>query len=124
MNFLACDREQPFLMPPDPRDWLPEGHLAWFVLASVEEVDPEAFYGSYRQDGWDRAAFEPGMMVAFPGCELERGPPTGEAGEEDNVLRAATARAVRPVWILRQGRYACAQDQSGPDRFRNAGRTM
>jgi len=31
MNFLACDREQPFLMPPDPRDWLPEDHLAWFV---------------------------------------------------------------------------------------------
>ena len=39
MNFLACDREQPFLMPPDPRDWLPEDHLAWFVLASVEEMD-------------------------------------------------------------------------------------
>jgi hypothetical protein len=38
-------------MPPDPRDWLPEGHLAWFVLASVEEMDLEAFYGSYRQDG-------------------------------------------------------------------------
>jgi hypothetical protein len=30
-NFLECDREQVFLMPPDPRDWLPEGHLAWFV---------------------------------------------------------------------------------------------
>ena len=65
MNFLACDREQPFLMPPDPRDWLPEGHLAWFVLASVEEMDLAAFYGSYRQDGWGRAAFEPGMMVAL-----------------------------------------------------------
>ncbi len=65
MNFLACDREQSFLMPPDPRDWLPEGHLAWFVLASVEEMDLGAFYGSYRQDGWGRAAFEPGMMVAL-----------------------------------------------------------
>ena len=52
-------------MPPDPRDWLGEGHLAWFVLASVEEMDLEAFYGSYRQDGWGRAAFEPGMMVAL-----------------------------------------------------------
>src|ERR1019366_6241989 len=64
-NFLECDREQVFLMPPDPRDWLPEGHLAWFVLASVEEMDLDAFYGSYRQDGWGRAAFEPGMMVAL-----------------------------------------------------------
>src|SRR5713101_6813743 len=65
MNFLGCDREQAFLMPPDPRDWLPEGHLAWFVLASVEEMDLDAFYGSYRQDGWGRAAFEPSVMVAL-----------------------------------------------------------
>jgi transposase len=64
-NFLACDREQSFLMPPDPRDWLPEGHLAWFVLASVEELDLAAFYASYRVDGWGRAAFEPGMMVSL-----------------------------------------------------------
>ncbi len=52
-------------MLPDPRDWLPEDHLAWFVLASVEEMDLAAFYGSYRQDGWGRAAFEPSMMVAL-----------------------------------------------------------
>jgi transposase len=64
-NFLECDREQAFLMPPDPRDWLPEGHLAWFVLESVEEMDLSTFYGSYRQDGWGRAAFEPAMMVAL-----------------------------------------------------------
>jgi len=62
MNFLACDREQPFLMPPDPRDWLPEDHLAWFLLASVEQMDLAAFYDSYRMDGWGRAAFEPSMM--------------------------------------------------------------
>src|SRR5438876_1933266 len=65
MNFLECDREQAFLMPPDPRDWLPEGHLAWFVLASVEQMDLSAFYGSYRVDGWGRAAFEPSMMVSL-----------------------------------------------------------
>jgi len=49
--------KQAFLMLPDPRDWLPEDHLAWFVLASGEEMDLGAFYGSYRQDGWGRAAF-------------------------------------------------------------------
>ncbi len=42
-NFVECDREQAFLMPPDPRDWLPEGHLAWFVLAAVEQMDLSAF---------------------------------------------------------------------------------
>ncbi len=65
MNFLACDREQPFLMPPDPRDWLPEDHLAWFLLASVEQMDLSTFYDSYRVDGWGRAAFEPSMMVSL-----------------------------------------------------------
>jgi len=73
MNFLACDREQPFLMPPDPRDWLPEDHLAWFVLASVEEMDLSAFYGSYRRDGWGRAAFEPSMMVSLLVYSYARG---------------------------------------------------
>jgi transposase len=49
-------------MPPDPRDWLPESHLAWFLLASVEEMDLSVFYGSYRVEGWGRAAFEPSMV--------------------------------------------------------------
>jgi transposase len=64
-NFLGCDREQSFLMPPDPRDWLPEGHLAWFILEMVRELDLAPFYVSYRQDGWGRAAFEPEMMLSL-----------------------------------------------------------
>src|SRR5271163_3978726 len=64
-NFLACDREQAFLMPPDPRDWLPEDHVVWFVLESVERIDLSPFYAAYRLDGWGRAAFEPEMMVAL-----------------------------------------------------------
>jgi hypothetical protein len=34
-NFLACDREQPFLLPPDVREWLPENHPGWFVIDAV-----------------------------------------------------------------------------------------
>jgi hypothetical protein len=34
-NFLACDREQELLLPPSLREWLPEGHLAWFVIDAV-----------------------------------------------------------------------------------------
>jgi transposase len=64
-NFLACDREQVFLMAPDVRDWLPEGHLAWFVLDAVEAMDLAAFYAAYRSDGHGRAAYEPSMMVAL-----------------------------------------------------------
>jgi transposase len=64
-NFLACDREQTFLMPPDVREWLPEGHLAWFVIDAVARMELAAFYRAYRRDGHGRAAFDPAMMVAL-----------------------------------------------------------
>ena len=64
-NFIACDREQELLLPPSLREWLPEEHLAWFVLDAVEEMDLAAFYVSYRDDGWGRAAHDPAMMVAL-----------------------------------------------------------
>src|SRR5919197_2855324 len=64
-NFIECDREQAFLMPPSLREWLPEDHLAWFVIEAVEEVDLDEFYADYREDGHGRAAYEPSMMVAL-----------------------------------------------------------
>src|SRR6478609_7529339 len=64
-NFLACDREQSFLLPPDVREWLPENHLAWFVIDTVAVMDTAAFYAAYRDDGHGRAAYEPSMMLAL-----------------------------------------------------------
>lgn len=52
-------------MPPDVRDWLPDGHLAWSVIDAVAELDLSAFYTSYRQDGHGRPAYDPAMMVAL-----------------------------------------------------------
>src|SRR5215207_3016672 len=64
-NFLACDREQELMLPPSLREWLPDDHLAWFVLAAVEEMDLTGFYAAYRRDGHGRAAHDPAMMVAL-----------------------------------------------------------
>src|SRR3954452_22959910 len=64
-SFIACDRDQPFLMPPDVREWLPENHLEWFVLAAVDEMDLWDFYAAYRVDGRSRPAYEPAMMVGL-----------------------------------------------------------
>src|SRR3954454_5211143 len=64
-NFLACDREQSFLLPPDVREWLPENHLAWFVIDAVGVIDTSRFYAAYREDGHGRAAYEPSMMLAL-----------------------------------------------------------
>jgi transposase len=64
-SFVACDREQPFLLPPDVRDWLPEDHFAWFVIDAVDRIDMAAFYAVYREDGRCRPAYEPAMMLAL-----------------------------------------------------------
>src|ERR687891_811780 len=64
-NFLSCDREQDFLMPPSVREWLPGGHLAWYLLDVVERLDLDGVYGEYRADGSGRPAHDPAMMVAL-----------------------------------------------------------
>src|SRR5271155_2148267 len=64
-NFIECDREQLLLMSPSLREWLPENHLAWFVIDAVGDMDLGPFYARYRQDGWGRAAYDPAMMVAI-----------------------------------------------------------
>jgi transposase len=64
-NFIGCDREQVFLMPPSLREWLAEDHLAWFVIDAVQGMELGAFYGAYRADGHGRAAYEPSMMVTL-----------------------------------------------------------
>jgi transposase len=74
-NFLTCDRRQPLLLPPDLRDWLPEDHLAWFVIEAIDELDLESFYAAYRADGHGRAAHDPKMMLtllAYSYCAGER----------------------------------------------------
>ena len=64
-NFVPCDRDQPFLMPPSLDEWLPKDHLARFVIAVVDTLDLSAFYARRRADGWGRAAYDPKMMVAL-----------------------------------------------------------
>src|ERR1044072_1762349 len=64
-NFLECDRDQVLLLPPSLREWLPAGHLAWFVIDAVERLDLTAFYAAYRLGGGGAGAHEPSMMVAL-----------------------------------------------------------
>src|SRR4051794_14950367 len=64
-NFLPCDRDQAFLLPPSPREWLPEDHLAWFVIEAVAAFELCPFYADYRSDGHGRPAHDPQMMVAL-----------------------------------------------------------
>src|SRR3954468_20400495 len=64
-NFLSCDREQDFLMAPSVREWLPAGHLAWWLVEVVGELDWGACSAADRADASGRPAHDPGMMVAL-----------------------------------------------------------
>jgi hypothetical protein len=71
-NFIACDRGQEMLLPPSLTDWLPEDHLVWTVLGSVEQMDLAGFYGAYRANGQGRAAYDPAMMGSHCFCTRMR----------------------------------------------------
>ncbi|MGQ0849844.1 MAG: IS1182 family transposase, partial [Actinomycetota bacterium] len=60
MNVRAVERDQQWLMPPSLRDWLPPGHLAWFILDVVAELDLSGFYRWMRSDGRGGASYDPG----------------------------------------------------------------
>ncbi len=62
-NFLACDRDQAFLLPPDLREWLPQDHLAWFVRDVVDQLDIGPFLRCYRADGHGHPAYDPMMLL-------------------------------------------------------------
>ena len=55
--------DQSLLLPPSPRDWLPEGHLAFFVSDTVDALDLSEFYKPYEGDGRRNQPFDPRMMV-------------------------------------------------------------
>ena len=74
-NVREVDRDQLYLMPPSVRDWLPEGHLVFFVLDVVAELDLDGFYASYRDDGRGGATYDPAMMLGvlvYAYCTGER----------------------------------------------------
>jgi transposase len=63
-NFRADDLNQSLLLPPSLHDWLPESHLARFLLDVVNALDLGAIYFSYNEkDGRGLSAYAPAMMV-------------------------------------------------------------
>jgi transposase len=59
------DRDQQFLLPPDMREWLPESHLVWFVIETVEQLDTSGFHERSVLGGVGRAGFDPDMLLTL-----------------------------------------------------------
>jgi transposase len=63
-NVREVDRDQLWLMPPSLSEWLPEDHLAFFILDVVAELSLGQFYAELRDDGRGGATYDPAMMLA------------------------------------------------------------
>jgi transposase len=57
--------DQAMLMPADPREWLPPGHLAWKVLELAAEMDLSRFGAAWRADRQGGRPYRPQMMATL-----------------------------------------------------------
>jgi transposase len=62
-NFRPINRDMDFLMPPSVDEWLPERHLARFVVEVVEGLDLRSMSGSYRGSG--EASYPPQLLLGL-----------------------------------------------------------
>ena len=61
-NLVQVDRQTPFLMPQDLKDWLPKNHIVHFIIDTVEAVSPKvSFHLNKRGSGSKQ--FNPEMMM-------------------------------------------------------------
>lgn len=55
--------EQDFLLPPSLREWLPEGHLAYYVSDMVDQLDLSAIHAVYEKELRGQPPYDPRMMT-------------------------------------------------------------
>jgi transposase len=62
-NFRAIDRDTGFLLPPSIDEWLPEKHLARFVVEVIDGLDLSGMTRSYRGSG--SASYHPALLLGL-----------------------------------------------------------
>src|SRR6476661_3093084 len=62
-NFRPVDRQTGFLLPPSVNEWLPEKHLARFVVEVIDGLDLRVMRGSYRGSG--SASYHPSLLLGI-----------------------------------------------------------
>src|SRR5215210_3676259 len=62
-NFRSIDRQTGFLLPPSVDEWLPEKHLARFVVEVIDGLDLRGMRGSYRGSG--SASYPPSLLLGI-----------------------------------------------------------
>src|SRR3990170_4739166 len=64
-TYRPWNPDQDWLLPPSPREWLPEGDLVYFMLDVVKSLDLSAITARYEQEERGFPPFHPRMMVTL-----------------------------------------------------------
>jgi len=65
-GYRPVRRDQPFLLPPDMREWLPDDHAVWLVIGVVEQhLDTSAVHAVRRTGGRGARGYDPQMLVTL-----------------------------------------------------------
>ncbi len=72
-SYRAWSPTQSFLLPPSPLEWLPEGHLAQFVLEVAQTLDLSAIEGAIQEKDGQRNFTDPDSRIMVKGGEFLQG---------------------------------------------------
>jgi transposase len=65
-GYRRVDRDQPLLLPPDMREWLPGSDPVWLVIEIIERhLDTSAFHAGRRLGGVGREGYDPDMLLTL-----------------------------------------------------------
>jgi transposase len=92
-TFRPWNPEQAFLFPPAPRDWLPEGHLVYFLLDVVPQMNLQPILQSYEAEERGQPPFHPVMLLTL----LLFGYATGTISSRRLMARCETDVAFRVI---------------------------
>jgi len=62
-RFIPVNRQQQYLLPPSVDEWLPDNHLARFIVEVIDQLDLSRLVGRYRGRG--SAAHHPSVLLAL-----------------------------------------------------------
>jgi transposase len=106
-EFRAYEPGQGYLLPPSPKDWLPEGHLAHFIDQLVDQLDLGAIYASYEEER-GQPPYHPRMMVKVWLYAFARGIRSSrrveQALHEDVAFRMLSGNQQPDHWTLSEFR--------------------
>src|SRR5215472_3242345 len=105
-GYRPVNRDQPFLLPPDMREWLPAGHLAWFVIDVMGALDLARFAAraTPRGSAAGRPAYDPRVLLGLLVYGYARGLRSSRRIERRSPGSGGSISPVRRRWRACSGR--------------------